>query len=71
MITVVVSRLWSDGEQVTLQVPQGTSLSALASQVGAPSGCTFRVNGASAGASTIVGNGDIVYINKVKYDAGR
>lgn len=70
MITVVVSRLWSDGEQVTIQVPAGTILSALASQVGAPSGCTFRVNGSSVGGSTVVGNGDIVYINKVKYDAG-
>lgn len=70
MLTVVVCRLWDDGEQVTLQVPSGTSLSAIASQVQAPSGCTFRVNGQTVNGSAVVGNGDMIYINKVKYDAG-
>ena len=67
---VVVTKVFSDGTQVSLDVADGASVSSVAAQVGAPSNSTFRVNGSQVNGDHVLGNGDHVTINTVKYTAG-
>lgn len=69
-IRVQVIPVFKDGIPVSVELPDGATAGDAGSKIGAPSGCTYRVNNASATASTTLGNGDSVVINRVKYDAG-
>jgi len=69
-ISVLVICGWSDGASRPMTFPAGTTVSSAASQAGAPSGCTFSVNGVTVSGNQTLGNGDTLIASKGKVDAG-
>ena len=70
MYQITVIKAWSSGESVPVTVGPGSTVGAAASQVGAPSGAKYTLNGSLAKAETAVGNGDTLVISLGKVDAG-
>jgi hypothetical protein len=69
-ITVTVIKAFSSGASDPVSLPSGSTCGNLASRVGAPSGCVFRVNGKAETADGRLGEGDVVIISLGKNDAG-
>lgn len=70
MITVHVIRVFDSGERQSIEVPVGSTVGEVASKIGAPSGCVYTIMRQRVEASHVVGNGDQIFMNKTKFDAG-
>ena len=69
-VNISVVLAFSTGTQKTLSLPAGSTVGVAATQVGAPSGCTYRLNGITASAETKLGEGDMLVISQGKAAAG-
>ena len=69
-ISVTVIKAFSTGSSDPITLSSGSTCGDLASRVGAPAGCVFRVNGKAEGATARLGEGDVVIISMGKNDAG-
>jgi hypothetical protein len=69
-VNISVVLAFSTGAQKTLNLSAGSTVGTAASSVGAPSGCTYRLNGQSVTAETRLGEGDMLVISQGKAAAG-